>query len=176
MPVLHGWESFYAIIGPSAGALIGLQFILLTLIAMAPTSSNQAAAGEAFGTPTVVHFGVALLLSGIASAPLESATTVAVLWGLVGIGGLLYSIVVAWRMRSQTAYKPILEDWVFHFLLPKVGYVAVAAGAWIVRSDVKTGAFVVAGATLLLLFVGVRNAWDSITYHVFVGRNRPAGP
>ena len=29
---LQGWESFYVIVGTSAGALTGLQFVVLTLI------------------------------------------------------------------------------------------------------------------------------------------------
>jgi hypothetical protein len=28
--------------------------------------------------------------------------------------------------------------------------------------------FAVAAAALLLLFVGIHNAWDAVTYHVFV--------
>jgi uncharacterized membrane protein HdeD (DUF308 family) len=28
--------------------------------------------------------------------------------------------------------------------------------------------FVVGAATLLLLFVGIHNAWDAVTYHVFI--------
>jgi hypothetical protein len=31
--------------------------------------------------------------------------------------------------------------------------------------------FVVATAAVLLLFVGIHNAWDAVTYHVFVRRN-----
>jgi hypothetical protein len=30
--------------------------------------------------------------------------------------------------------------------------------------------FVVGAATLLLLFVGIHNAWDAVAYHVFVSR------
>jgi hypothetical protein len=33
MTALAGWESFYVIVGSSAGALIGLQFVVITLIA-----------------------------------------------------------------------------------------------------------------------------------------------
>jgi hypothetical protein len=28
--------------------------------------------------------------------------------------------------------------------------------------------FGVAGAALMLLFIGIHNAWDGVTYHVFV--------
>ena len=32
MTALDGWENFYVIVGSSAGALIGLQFVVLALI------------------------------------------------------------------------------------------------------------------------------------------------
>jgi hypothetical protein len=170
MPVLHGWESFYAIVGASAGALIGLQFVLLTLIAMTPVERAHALASGAFGTPTVVHFGVVLSVSAFASAPLESTAVVASLWGLIGLGGVVYSAVVARRMRAQNAYKPVLEDWLFYVLVPCVAYVLLAGAALGMRSDVRVPSLVGGAATLLLLLVGIRNAWDAVTHYVFVRR------
>src|SRR3954471_11483351 len=111
MTALNGWENFYVIVGSSAGALIGLQFVVLTLIAGRPAVRGEAQAGAAFSTPSVVHFAVVLLLSAIISAPWDGVGAVAVLWGGVGICGIMYSIIVARRMRAQTAYKPVFEDW-----------------------------------------------------------------
>ena len=59
MSELTEWNSFYVIVGSSAGALIGLQFVVLTLIAERP-ALRAAEAGAAFATPSVVHFGVVL--------------------------------------------------------------------------------------------------------------------
>ena len=61
MSPLNGWDNFYLIVGSSAGALIGLQFVVITLIAGGPVSRGEAQAGDAFSTPSVVHFGVVLL-------------------------------------------------------------------------------------------------------------------
>lgn len=36
MSALAGWQNFYAIVGSSAGALIGLQFVVLSLVASKP--------------------------------------------------------------------------------------------------------------------------------------------
>jgi len=36
MTAIDGWENFYVIVGSSAGALIGLQFVVIALIAEAP--------------------------------------------------------------------------------------------------------------------------------------------
>src|SRR5438445_9975490 len=87
------WESFYVIVGSSAGALIGLQFVVITLIAERP-SLRVGEAGAAFSTPSVVHFGVVLLLSAIASAPWNGISVAAILWGLVGVAGIGYVAVV----------------------------------------------------------------------------------
>ena len=59
------------ILGSAAGALIGLQFVVLTLIANRPPL-RVAEAGAAFATPTIVHFGSALLLSALARVPLQT--------------------------------------------------------------------------------------------------------
>ena len=69
MTPLDGWANFYVIVGSSAGALIGLQFVVITLIADMPFAPNVAQAGDAFATPSVIHFCVALFLSALASAP-----------------------------------------------------------------------------------------------------------
>ena len=175
MSELAQWENFYVIVGSSAGALIGLQFVVITLIAAArPVTRVDAQAGGAFATPSVVHFGVVLLLSAIASAPWNGITTVAVLWGFVGLCGTVYVVVVARRMRVQSAYQPVFEDWLFHVLLPFAAYAALAISACVVHSRARPALFLVGAAALLLLFIGIHNAWDAVTYHVFV-RSRQEG-
>lgn len=168
MTALTEWGNFYVIVGSSAGALIGLQFVVLTLIASRPIARGEAQAGDAFSTPSVVHFGVVLLLSAVVSAPWDGIGPVAVLWGLVGLSGIVYSIVVARRMRAQTAYQPVFEDWLFHVLLPCAAYTTLAGSAFAARSYARPALFLVGAAALLLLFVGIHNAWDTVTHLVFV--------
>src|SRR4051812_20827402 len=110
MTALAGWENFYVIVGSSAGALIGLQFVVMTLLADLPLGDGEAQAGEAFGTPNVVHFSVVLLLSALLSAPWQGIRVVLVLSGLAGLSGAVYAVIVARRMRSQTVYRPVFED------------------------------------------------------------------
>jgi hypothetical protein len=170
MSELADWNSFYVIVGSSAGALIGLQFVVMALIAETPSARPNAQAGAAFSTPSVVHFGVVLLLSAIISAPWHTIGAVGVVLGLVGIGGTVYAIVVARRMKLQTTYRPVFEDWLFHGLLPFAAYGILAVSAYVAQSHARPALFLVAVATLLLLFVGIHNAWDAVTYHVLVSR------
>jgi hypothetical protein len=170
MTALSAWENFYVIVGSSAGALIGLQFVVITLIAAMPRGAGTAQAGAAFSTPNVVHFGAVLLLSGILSAPWEAISPAAVLWGVLGLSGIVYEIVVARRMRTQGVYKPVFEDWLFHVLLPFAAYSTLAIAAFAADSHLHEALFAIGAAALLLLFVGIHNAWDAVTYHVFVSR------
>ena len=167
MITLNGWENFYVIVGSSAGALIGLQFVVITLIAERP-GSRMAEASAAFATPSVVHFAAVLLVSAIMSAPWNGIDIASSAWGIVGLSGAIYTIIVARRLRVQTLYRPVFEDWSFHGILPFVAYLIIAGSAWVAHFDERSGLFLDAGAVLLLLFIGIHNAWDAVTYHVFV--------
>jgi hypothetical protein len=79
----------------------------------------------------------------------------------------VYQIIVVRRMRMQTTYKPEFEDWLFHALLPFVAYATLAASAYAARAHARGAMFGVGVAALLLLFSGIHNAWDAVTYHVF---------
>ena len=162
------WQNFYVIVGSSAGALIGLQFVVITLIASRPIVDDAQAAGAAFATPTIIHFGVVLLLSAIGNAPWSGLSSVSVLWGLVALCGAAYVVVVARRMRAQNAYKPVVEDWLFHVLLPFVAYAVLAISAFSLNFYTRPTMFFVGASVLLLLFIGIHNAWDAVMYHVFV--------
>jgi hypothetical protein len=167
MTAFAGWENFYVIVGSSAGALIGLQFVVITLIANRPIASGQALAGAAFATPTVFHFGTVLLLSAILVAPWHGVVTATVLWGLLGLVGIGYEIIVARRMRRQTIYTPEFEDWLFHVLLPFAAYGTLTTSIYAAHTYLRDALFGVGAAALLLLFIGIHNAWDAVTYHIF---------
>ncbi len=168
MSVANGWEIFYTIVGSSAGALIGLQFVVITLVAARPIRDGVAEAGGAFATPSVVHFTVVLLLSAIVTAPWDRIALPAVLWGLVGLGGVAYVVVVVRRMRRQGVYRPVLEDWLFHVVFPLAAYAVLAISAAVAPSDASLALFLVGAAALVLLFVGIHNAWDAVMYHISV--------
>jgi hypothetical protein len=167
MSELGLWDSFYMIVGSAAGALVGLQFVVLTLIAERP-SAQSADAGAAFATPTVVHFSVVLFLSALIRAPWRSITWISALWGVAAVAGIAYALVVARRMRTQTAYKPAFEDWLFHAVLPLATYLILGVSALMADAHTRDALFGVGATMLLLLFLGIHNAWDTVSYHLLV--------
>jgi hypothetical protein len=169
MSALVAWDSFYVIVGSAAGALIGLQFVVMTLVTARP-SPPAAEAGAAFATPTIIHFSTALLLSALLRVPWQSIIPVASLWGLIGLCGVAYALVVTRRMQRQTVYQPEFEDWLFHALLPLAAYAMLAVSAVAAPSRTREALFGVGASALLLLFIGIHNAWDSTAYHVFANK------
>ena len=88
--------------------------------------------------------------------------------GVSGLLGVVYAFIVIRRMRKQSAYQPVLEDWLFHAVLPLVAYLFLAISSFAAIPHARLGLFGVAGASLLLLYIGIHNAWDSVAYHVLV--------
>lgn len=163
MPQLTEWESFYVIVGSSAAALTGLMFVVITLMADLEDQRSGGALA-AFGTPTVVHFCAALIVSAILSAPWHSLTTLAAALIVCGVWGVTYTLIVVRRARRQNTYKPVFEDWLWHTVLPLAAYAALFLAAVVLPRAVERSLFVVAGAVLSFVLIGIHNSWDTVTY------------
>ncbi|HSZ55321.1 MAG TPA: hypothetical protein VK797_06660 [Tepidisphaeraceae bacterium] len=162
---LPAWQTYYEIVGASAGTLIGLQFVVIALLATTRKRADRESI-NAFGTPTVVHFGGALAVCAMMAAPWPSLLALSVALTACGVGALSYAAKVFHRARQQTAYQPVWEDWLWHAILPCGVYAAFTAAALLLRVITQIALFVIAGAAIGLLFIGIRNAWDSVIYIV----------
>jgi len=88
----------------------------------------------------------------------------------MGLAGVAYVVIVARRIRTQSVYEPDFEDWLFHLLMPLAAYALLALSALAASSHADEVLFGVGAATLLLLFIGIHNAWDAVAYHVLVNK------
>jgi hypothetical protein len=131
---------------------------------------------SAFGTPTVVHFGAVLLLAAILSAPWPAFSMVELLIGACGVGGIIYTILILLRARRQSGYQPVLEDWVWHFILPPVAYATLLVSSFAMRGDPNVPLFAIGAAAVLLLFIGIHNSWDTVTFIITEQSTRPEQP
>ena len=162
---LATWQNFYIIIGSAAATLTGLMFVVATLITgvrvRVPSSSEAFAT---FNTPNVIHFCAALLVAAILCAPWQALWNAGLLLGLCGLGGVTYVVIVLRRVHRQTDYQPVLEDWLWHTVLPLLSYTALVIAAMVLPGNPAPALFVIAAATVLLLFIGIHNAWDDVIY------------
>lgn len=161
------------IVGSSAAALTGLFFVVVALIADLDAPGTPRAIA-AFSTPNIVHFCAALLTSATLSAPWPSLAGVSVALGMYGVGGVIYTMAVMRLTRKQTDYRPVLEDWLFHVAFPSAAYLAWLGAAVMIGRAPLPALFACAAGTLTLVFVGIHNAWDTVTYlTVNYGRSKP---
>lgn len=164
---LSAWQSFYVIVGSAAAALIGIQFVVITLIANM-RKQVDADVLSAFATPTVVQLVSALLVSAVMCVPWPSLCAASIALAVCGIVGLAYCAIVIRRARRQIYYEPERADWLWYVLLPCGAYAALTIAAVLVRTTMLPALFTIGGAALVLLLIGIHNAWDTVTHIVVV--------
>ena len=168
------WETFYVIIGSSAAALTGLQFVVIVLGTEA--RSTQSPTVGAFGTPTVVHFCAVLLIAAILSVPWRGVSSAGLALSASGVAGIVYMVIVIRRAREQKGYTPVLEDWLWHCTFPFIAYVGLLVAALLLRRDPPHFLLIIGTTALFLLFIGSHNAWDAVTYIATQQPRYPDGP
>ena len=172
---LSPWSNFYIMAGSAAAGLTGLMFVVITLVSGEERLRRAPDGISTFSTPTVVHFGVALLVSAILSAPWRLLVHPAALLAIAGLSGIVYLVRLMHRTRRLRTYRPDLEDWIWYTVLPFVAYGTILAGAVMLSAIPVEALFALAGGVLLLIFIGIRNAWDIVTYIAIGGPDKPPG-
>ena len=155
---LDDWRDFYVMIGTASGAIVGASFIVASL---ASGVKERGLGMRGFISPTAAHLASVLVGSAILSVPKIPPLAIAPLLGTGGLAGAIYGIIVVariWRLKLGP------EDWLFYALLPIVAYAAIAAAAVMIVLGVDSPLYVLAGALILLLIIGMRNAWDMATF------------
>jgi hypothetical protein len=163
MQQLTAWNAYYTLVGTAAATLTGLMFIVVTLIVQMRLGGSSDAFA-AFNTPSIVHFCAALAVAVMLCAPWPLLWQPDLLLGLAGLAGMLYMGIVICRAGRQRSYRPVLEDQLWHLLFPLVAYSALAAAALVWIGNATPALFISGAAVLLLLFIGIHNAWDNVTY------------
>ena len=165
---LAAWQTYYVIIGTAAATLTGLMFVVITLMAQLRVHPPSWSHMRVFNTSNVVHFGAALL-----SAPWPALWTAALLLGLAGLAGVSYVFIVLWEVRHRlVGYQLVRSDWLWYTLLPLISYTALVVAAILLPIYPGPVLFIIAAVTMLLLFMGIHNAWDVVTY-MAIERSQP---
>ena len=124
----------------------------------------------------MVHFGTALLIAALLSAPWPALWPAGLLVGLAGLGGVIYVFIVLWEVHHRlVSYQLVLSDWLWYTLLPLIAYTALLVAGILLPLSAALALFVIAAGTLLLVFMGIRNAWDVVTY-MAIERSQPQDP
>ena len=173
---LAGWDNFYVIVGGAAGGLTGLTFVVIALVRDVLEARPVKSTGvRAYVTPTIVHFGCVLGLAAYMSMPHQTILSLSVGLAALGAGGLIYCGTITANLRDHTAtYAPVREDWIFNVILPFIVYAGLLACAYWIWREPQAAVYAVAALTLILLFNGIRNAWDIAVWMTMTSRETPS--
>jgi hypothetical protein len=169
---MQGWENFYVIVGSAAGGLTGLTFVVIALVRDA--RMVRPAGLRAFVTPTILHFSGVLALASFLTMPHQRLLSVSAGLTLGGAAGAIYGLLTAATLRRQGEYQPVREDWVWNVILPTLVYACLFCMGVLIWHRPQETLFGVAALSLLLLFIGIHNAWDIAIFMTL--QKRPADP
>jgi hypothetical protein len=68
------------------------------------------------------------------------------------------------RMRRVPHYQSTLEDWSWYMALPLIANILLILAAFVLPKNPSSALYLVGSAMMLLLLVGIRNAWDMVTF------------
>jgi hypothetical protein len=169
-PLLESWANFYIILGSSAGGLTGLTFVVIALVSAA--QSVQMSGLRTFITPTVVHFCSVLAIAALLNVPGQTPSSLGLCLGGSGLTGLCYSIgTIVQLYRNRSRYMPAVEDWIWNALLPTLCYLVLLIAGISAPWHAPATLYATAGVSLLLLFIGIHNAWDIAVW--FTAQRQP---
>ncbi len=162
--MFHGWDSFYLMIGSAAAGLIGLLFVVATLTTGRDHSAAMRGA-SLYMSPTVFHFAVVLVISAATQVPGLGRAQAGMIIGAAALAGLIYAASVALRLRRPHNQSPAhwTDLWCYG-VYPTAIYLCLAVGAAGALEAASWAADSVAITLLALLLLGIRNAWDLVTW------------
>ena len=161
--LFHTWHDFYLLVGTAAATLVGLMFVAATLGASVFSEQNRHAL-QAFISPTVVSFATALFVCIGVMIPSQTWLSLGLLMTAGSIAGLVYAGRVWVQMIVRRRFHVDAIDRMFYATIPLLGYVLILGAGILLLLDKAWSAEVTAAALVVLMFAGIRNAWDMTTW------------
>lgn len=162
---LDAWRDFYVFAGTAAATLMGLMFVVMSLGQRTLATDEGIRATRGFFTPIVVFFATVIVVTMVMLTPHFEPIALGIMLGVVAIVGLVYMLTSGadrmWRL-SELGF----DDLIWYVALPYVGYLVIGAAAVGIWKAAAFGFYCAAAAVLLLLVIGIRNAWDLVIYNV----------
>ena len=162
--MFEGWGEFYLLAGSAAAVLIGLIFVVVTLMQDRPRSYVLNGSKLYMG-PVVLHVTFVLALSATALIPRISPTEFALVSGAVSIWGLVRGLSSIQGIRALTGPdKPHWTDLWFYGVIPTTLYLFLSVVTFAAWQELPWAAQGVAGVITAGLLLCIRNEWDLVTW------------
>ncbi|HEX9532038.1 MAG TPA: hypothetical protein VGA58_04605 [bacterium] len=170
---LQTWQNFYLLMGGASATLVGLMFVAIWLGSNLFTEQTLAGL-RTFVSPTLMHFVYVLITAAVVVIPTMTRTVLSVLLLLVGLISLAISLSgVPYMHHQYRKQQTDITDWVWYFLIPSASYLLYVAAGVALLKGASQALNALAGASVLLLVVGIHNAWDLVVWFVLRKRDTP---
>ena len=157
------WRDFYELVGTAAVTLMGLLFVTAAIAAGFLADESRASMRTVL-TPTVAQFVATLVICMLVSVPTLTWPRLGAVLLAAGVLGLLHAISV-WRSMSRgSQHWAALDDRLWYALAPIVCFLLLAGAGILLLIHRLAGTELLAGTLVLLLLLGIRNAWDAIVW------------
>jgi hypothetical protein len=152
---MEGWNDFFMLAGLTAGTLIGLIFVVIALGSQHIIEDDEARI-RLFITPVLVMFASVFLVALATVAPFPALIR-AIGLGLIGCGGLGYTMNLVLTSRRRTDTEDLKLLWNVLFPIAAFALLATAAAAWALQASFANA--ICAASVVLLLVTAIRNSW-----------------
>jgi hypothetical protein len=158
------WSEFFLLAGSAAAVLIGLIFVVISLMGDRPRSSVLAGSKLYMG-PIVLGVSFVLVLSAAALTPGITRGEFALIAVVVSLWGLARGIWSVIGIQRLLADREVhwTDPW-FYGVIPGGIYLALAAVALAFWQGEPWAHYGIAAATVAILLCAIRNEWDLITW------------
>lgn len=162
--MFEGWSEFYLLVGSAAAVLIGLIFVVISLM-QDRSRSSVLAGSKLYMGPIVLGVSFVLVLSAAALTPGIQRHQFAAIAAVVALWGLARGIRSILGIRRLLADREVhwTDPW-FYGVIPSLIYVALGAVAFAFWMECPWAHDGIAAATIAILLSAIRNEWDLITW------------
>jgi hypothetical protein len=174
--MFEGWENFFLMAGGAAAVLIGLIFVVISLMGDRPRDSVLAGSKLYMG-PIVLGVSFVLTLSAAALVPGITPRAFAGITAVVGIWGLVRAVMSTWGIgrRSMGHENVHWTDVWFYGIFPILIYLPLTADAVAFWQNWASARYGLATVITLGLLLAIRNEWDLITWIIPKGEASEPG-
>ncbi len=159
---LETWHEFYLLIGTAGVTLTGLLFVVVSL-GPRMVAERRAAGVRAFMSPNAFFFATTLVVSAVFMVPDLPAVAIGTFLCLGAVASLGYLAYTKAHQQWRDSKLPLL-DWIWFVGLPITAYVLLLLCGIGLLLQVALSMHGTAVALILLLVIGIRNAWDLVIW------------
>jgi hypothetical protein len=160
--MFEGWMDFFLMAGSAAAVLIGLIFVVISLM-QDRSRSTVLAGSRLYMGPIVLGVSFVLVLSAAALTPGMSTGWFAFISGALALWGLVRGLMSIVGIRRLSGDVHWTDLW-FYGVMPSALYVALGAVALAFWREWDWAGYGFAATLMAGLLLAIRNEWDLITW------------